>query len=158
GPSALILDEPFSGLDPLAVDVMSEQLRARAEEGVPVLFSSHQLDLVERLCDEIVILAGGNIVSSGTAGELRAERSHPRYRIDMSGHGTGWAQRIASDLPRWRLVSAEKDSAVFEFVDRVLPADTEQQLLRAAQALGQVRGFAPLQPSLAEIFREVSAP
>jgi len=58
-PVALILDEPFSGLDPVAVEAMAEVLRERSAAGVPVLFSSHQLDLVERLCDRLVILDGG---------------------------------------------------------------------------------------------------
>src|SRR5215213_8985847 len=56
GPDLLVLDEPFSGLDPVAVDLMAALLRRRAAAGVPVLFSSHQLDLVERLCDDVVII------------------------------------------------------------------------------------------------------
>ena len=56
-PDVLILDEPFSGLDPLAVDVVADVLHRRAAAGVSVLFSSHQLDVVERLCDDIVIIA-----------------------------------------------------------------------------------------------------
>ncbi len=70
-PTALLLDEPFSGLDPLAVDVMAELLREQVDRGVPVLFSSHQLDLVERLCDDVVILSGGRVVAAGAADELR---------------------------------------------------------------------------------------
>ena len=57
GPELLVLDEPFSGLDPVAVDSMVDLLREHTTRGVPVLFSSHQLDLVERLCDQLVILA-----------------------------------------------------------------------------------------------------
>ncbi|MGY1843208.1 ABC transporter ATP-binding protein [Modestobacter sp. SYSU DS0875] len=62
GPDALVLDEPLSGLDPLAVEVMSEVLREEADRGVPVVFSSHQLDLVERTCDRVAVLHGGSLV------------------------------------------------------------------------------------------------
>jgi len=65
-PELLVLDEPFSGLDPVAVDVMSEVLRERAQAGVGTLFSSHQLDVVERLCDRVVIIRSGKLVADGT--------------------------------------------------------------------------------------------
>ena len=79
-PGLLILDEPFSGLDPVAVDVMSEVLRERAAAGVPALFSSHQLDVVERLCDRIVIIRSGRLVAAGTIEELRATAA-PHWRV-----------------------------------------------------------------------------
>lgn len=60
-PSALVLDEPFSGLDPHAVDITLQVLQETADTGIPVLFSSHQLDVVERLCDVLVILADGHV-------------------------------------------------------------------------------------------------
>ncbi|MDF2498397.1 MAG: drug resistance ATP-binding protein, partial [Arthrobacter koreensis] len=69
-PSVLILDEPFSGLDPVAVDSMVELLRERTSAGVPVLFSSHQLDLVDRLCDNMVVLQQGKVIASGTGDDL----------------------------------------------------------------------------------------
>jgi ABC-2 type transport system ATP-binding protein len=69
-PDMLILDEPFAGLDPVAVDVMSAVLREQAGAGVPVLCSSHQLALVERLCDRVGVIRGGHMVACGTVAEL----------------------------------------------------------------------------------------
>ena len=66
-PEVLILDEPFSGLDPLAVDVVAGVLQERAARGAAVLFSSHQLDVVERLCDDLVIIASGTIRAAGSS-------------------------------------------------------------------------------------------
>jgi ABC-2 type transport system ATP-binding protein len=70
-PDLLVLDEPFSGLDPDGVDALSgaltEEIRAR---GVPVVFSSHQLELVERLCDSVAIIAAGRVAASGPLGEI----------------------------------------------------------------------------------------
>lgn len=70
-PVLLVLDEPFSGLDPVGIDALAEVLAQRVATGVPVVFSSHQLDLVERLCDSVGIIVGGRIVASGTVDELR---------------------------------------------------------------------------------------
>ena len=75
-PDLLVLDEPFSGLDPVGVDVLSEVLLTEVRErGVPVVFSSHQLDLVERLCDAVAIIRGGRLVASGGIDELREQRA-----------------------------------------------------------------------------------
>ena len=82
-PALLILDEPFSGLDPVAVDVMSQVLRERAEAGIPTLFSSHQLDVVERLCDRIVIIRSGQLVAAGS--ELTTSSGRPVEIVDLTG-------------------------------------------------------------------------
>jgi len=70
-PEVLVLDEPFSGLDPVGVDVLSGVLGDYAATGVPVVFSSHQLDLVERLCEAVAIIKDGRLVASGTVEDLR---------------------------------------------------------------------------------------
>src|ERR1700674_4392246 len=81
-PELLVLDEPFAGLDPSAVDSLSEVLRAETARGTAVLFSSHQLDLVERLCRRIVILEQGRVVANGTLDELRA-RAPQMLRVQV---------------------------------------------------------------------------
>src|SRR4051795_13404469 len=70
-PELLVLDEPFSGLDPVGVDVLSGVLSEYAATGVPVVFSSHQLELVERVCEAVAIIKDGRLVASGTVEELR---------------------------------------------------------------------------------------
>ncbi|MCQ4083976.1 hypothetical protein NGB36_26160 [Streptomyces sp. RB6PN25] len=92
-PQVLLLDEPSSGLDPLAVDTMSAVLRERAEQGAPVLFSSHQLDLVERLCDRIGIVRSGSMVARGSVEELRARGGEGLY-IEIDGAPRDWAQAL----------------------------------------------------------------
>jgi ABC-2 type transport system ATP-binding protein len=78
-PLMLVLDEPFAGLDPEAVDAMSEVLQERAQAGIPVMFSSHQLELVERICDRVGIIDGGTLVACGTVDELRAGGRERRW-------------------------------------------------------------------------------
>src|SRR5690554_3270066 len=88
-PGVLILDEPFSGLDPLAVETVAGVLQERASQGASVLFSSHQLDVVERLCDDLVIIAGGTIRAAGPRDQLREQYSAPRWELDGSAD-VGW--------------------------------------------------------------------
>ena len=91
-PEVLVLDEPFSGLDPTAVEVMSGVLRDKADAGVPVIFSSHQLELVERLCDRIGIIATGRMVAVGSVEELR-ERAGAAAVLEVYGPGAGLGRR-----------------------------------------------------------------
>ena len=98
-PDVLILDEPFSGLDPVAVDVMSTMLTDRARQGVPVIFSSHQLDLVQRLCDRVGIVTRGHMVAEGTVAELR-DQGPIRYRVGTTARG--WLPEGVALVPRLR--------------------------------------------------------
>jgi len=145
-PDVLVLDEPFSGLDPVAVDVMSTVLREKAATGVPVVFSSHQLDLVERLCDRVGIVRSGSLVASGTVDELRAGGA-VRLVVDAPGARAGWADA----LPGTRVVAAEGTRVVLELA----PGADDQAVLHAALATGPVREFSRQRPSLAELFRSV---
>jgi ABC-2 type transport system ATP-binding protein len=77
-PDALVLDEPFSGLDPQAVKVMSAVIREQAQKGVAVLFSSHQLDLVDELSNQVGIIKSGEMVVQGTPDELREKAGAPK--------------------------------------------------------------------------------
>ncbi|GAA4591841.1 ABC-2 type transport system ATP-binding protein [Actinoplanes octamycinicus] len=145
-PELLVLDEPFSGLDPLAVENVLGVLRERAAAGAAVLFSSHQLDLVERLCDDLVIIADGTIRAAGDRAGLRDQYALPRYQIEVGGDA-GWLR----DEPGVTLVDLDGRHATF---DLDAGAD-DQSVLRAALARGPVHAFGPVRPSLAEIFREV---
>lgn len=160
-PALLILDEPFSGLDPVAVDVMSQVLRERAEAGIPTLFSSHQLDVVERLCDRIVIIRSGQLVAAGTIEELAATAT-PRWRVVVDDGAAGAGAPAAASLTApsplspalagLPQVEVSRDSH-----DRLIvtaSGQDEQELLAAARSLGTVRELGPVRKPLTEIFRE----
>lgn len=144
-PEVLILDEPFSGLDPMAVDVVLGVLAEHAARGVPVLFSSHQLDVVERLCDDVVVIAGGKIRAAGEKEALRAQYSEPRYEI-TSGGDMGWLR----SEPGVRVVEFDGGYALFDTDEA-----TAQRVLRTALDAAPVSQFAPVRPRLAEIFRDI---
>ena len=147
-PDVLVLDEPFSGLDPVGVDALSGVLRSEAKtRGVPVVFSSHQLELVERICDRVVLIDHGRIVASGTIGELRATREHRRLRVSVIGADEEWFEAI----PGVRAVDPVGDGAVVLELDEGVD---EQRVLDLARAAGDVTHFSREQPSLSELFRE----
>jgi len=146
-PDVLVLDEPFSGLDPMAVDTVVAVLRERTAHGVPVLFSSHQLDVVERLCDDLVIIADGVIRAAGSRESLRQSYSEPRFSLVVD-NDAGWLR----DQPGVSLVDLDGPRAVFDLA----PGADDQAVLREALARGPVRAFGPVTPSLAEIFREIA--
>ena len=148
-PIALILDEPFSGLDPLAVDTVVNVLRERASRGVPVLFSSHQPDVVERLCDDVVVIADGKVAAAGERAELRHAHAGLRYRLTVDPDA-GWMRDWAADNGL-RVVDIDGPRAVIE----LSRPDLEQPLLTEALRRGPVREFAPVVPTLSQIFREV---
>jgi ABC-2 type transport system ATP-binding protein len=150
-PELLVLDEPFSGLDPVGVDVLSEVLRERARAGVPVVFSSHQLELVERLCDAVAIVRAGRVVAAGPVAELRAQRAGRRWRVELAAVDGARADWLAA-VPDATVVRTGGDAVVVELG----PGADEQELLDAARRAGRVRRFAPEEPTLAELFREVA--
>ncbi|MBB5959545.1 ABC-2 type transport system ATP-binding protein [Saccharothrix tamanrassetensis] len=145
-PVMLILDEPFSGLDPIAVETVLGVLRERAANGVPVLFSSHQLSVVERLCDDVVIISGGKIAASGARDELRARYGTTRFELVVASDA-GWVR----DVPGVRVVDVDGPRAVFELDGR---PDADRAVLEAALRRGTVRSFTPVVPTLDEIFME----
>jgi ABC-2 type transport system ATP-binding protein len=146
-PELLVLDEPFSGLDPLGIETMSAILRARAAAGVAVVFSSHQLDLVEDVCEDVVIIHHGRIVAAGPIDELRASSTRRHLEIEVVGDGNRWlaghpelvVQETRGDLAR--LVAAAN-------VDLTA-------ILAAASTAGPVRRFAFQPPTLSELFLEL---
>ena len=149
-PNVLILDEPFSGLDPVAVDAMADVLREKTAQGVPVLFSSHQLDLIDRLCDRMVILHKGRMVANGTTEELR-EVGPRRYRVEARGD-LGWLR----SLPGLTVVDVDGTTAVIEFpdlnqVDRLLDVIVTELMNR-----GGLVELTHIRPSLGEIYREAA--
>ncbi|MFW2513012.1 ABC transporter ATP-binding protein [Demequina sp. SO4-13] len=148
-PEILVLDEPFSGLDPVAVDVMSDVLRGQADQGVPVIFSSHQLELVEKLSDRVGIVARGSMVASGAIDDLRSTDTS-QWTLGLSpGSGSPVVPpgaKVSELAPgRW-LVEAES-------------AEAAQAVLASAVQAGTVTEFSPVRPTLTDLFRDVvSAP
>ena len=151
-PTVLVLDEPFSGLDPVGVDTMATVLREHVDSGAALIFSSHQLDLVERLCDAVAIIRAGRLVADGTVTELRGVTGSRRYQVLVEA-GPAWPDRLAAAVDGAVVLDHGRNGgpALIE-----LPGGAhDQHLLAAAQRLGAVHQFGTAEPTLVELFREV---
>lgn len=167
-PIALVLDEPFSGLDPMAVDVVVGVLRDYAAKGIPVLFSSHQLDIVERLCDDITVIGGGKILASGSRDSLRSQHAGHSFELELAGDtaDAGWVREVAGievthlDGGYVRF-NAEQDEAAQAVLEAAVRGGVGVGVgggggSTPGPATGvTVRKFSPIVPSLAQIFKEV---
>jgi len=144
-PDLLVLDEPFSGLDPVAVDALSEVLAERAAAGTGVLFSSHQLDLVEDICESVAIVHKGHLVLSGVVRELRARSRRRQLRVLVEGDG--WQP---PDIDGVVVAGADVSGT------RLLlePGIDPMAVLTAVAASGRVVDFGLELPSLSDLFRE----
>jgi|tagenome__1003787_1003787.scaffolds.fasta_scaffold20974551_2 ABC-2 type transport system ATP-binding protein len=145
-PELLVLDEPFSGLDPIGIATMAGVLRERAQAGVGVVFSSHQLDLVEEVCEDVVIISRGRVVAEGGIDELKARSGRRHLDVEVAGTDGAWLDGVG------RHTILERDG------DRVkLLVDESVDLgrvLAAAHAAGEVRRFSYEPPKLSELFME----
>jgi ABC-2 type transport system ATP-binding protein len=147
-PDLLVLDEPFAGLDPIVCDLLTGVLREQAAQGVPVLFSSHQLELVEHICESVAIIDRGRLVACGAVDELRA--GGPRMvRAQVRDAGADWT----AGLRGVEVVERAADGVVLE----LHPGADSQDVLDAARRAGRVTRFTEEHPTLAELFRDLVA-
>jgi ABC-2 type transport system ATP-binding protein len=146
-PDLLVLDEPFSGLDPLGVRAMADILADRAAAGNAVVFSSHQLDLVEDLCDSVAVINQGRIVLAGRVGQLKAASRYRYLEVEHATPSGSWHQALDGVVE----VVEEEPERVVLMVDR--DADPEA-ILQVARQAGPLQAFSFTPPSLSQVFVE----
>jgi ABC-2 type transport system ATP-binding protein len=142
-PEVLVLDEPFSGLDPIGVASLSDVLRSFSARGAAILFSSHQLDLVEHICEDIAIIDEGSVVVDGTLESIR--EGAPYRRVEIWVDGSLW------EPPVHGAHRVESGGSVHHIIDA--SADVEQLLTMAREA-GVITRFSYEPPTLSDIFNE----
>ena len=147
-PDLLVLDEPFAGLDPIAMGAMSDLLGELAAKGATVLFSSHQLDLVDDLCQDVVIIEHGRVVQAGDLAELRAKVPQRFIDIHYQGPAPDWTQ-----LASLELVESKDGQARL----RAGPGTDLAAVLAVVQDRADIVSFAYQPPTLSELFREAVA-
>ena len=142
-PELLVLDEPFAGLDPIGVDSLSTVLRDFAASGAAILFSSHQLDLVEHVCEDVAIIQNGTIVVQGTLSDLKDSAGYRRVEIRVDGDlwdpPVGGAHRVDAGGRTHHIIDAGVDV---------------EDLLNLARGQGSITRFSYEPPTLSDIFHE----
>lgn len=148
-PELLVLDEPLSGLDPTGIDAIGKVLLEQARAGCCVLFSSHQLDQVEDLCEQVTIIDRGRLVASGTVDELETSGTQ-RLVVRVEGDRTAsWARAIPG------VTVSEVDGSAARLV--LAESINSDDVLRAAMRAGRVTEFSFVRRRLSEVFREALA-
>jgi ABC-2 type transport system ATP-binding protein len=144
-PELLVLDEPFSGLDPIGIATMTDVLRARANEGAAVLFSSHQLDLVENFCDDVVVIDNGRQLDSGSLLEVQGRSGYLVAEVEFADASLepGNVEGCAPERDRggWR----------YRLPHSIATTEVVTQLAK----YGNIRSFSHRPPALAEVFRSI---
>jgi ABC-2 type transport system ATP-binding protein len=141
-PDLIVLDEPFSGLDPVGVESLAEMLVQLAATGVSVLFSSHQLDLVEDVCQDVVIVDHGRVVVAGEVTRLKAASPHRSLEIVVDG--APWVPVLSSGS-----ITTKHDGRTRVLVDATADLDA---ILAGARRAGEVTKFSFEPPSLTDLF------
>jgi ABC-2 type transport system ATP-binding protein len=148
-PELLILDEPFSGLDPLGVDAVVGVLREQQRRGVPILFSSHQLDLVERLIDTVAMIKGGRLLFTESVATAHLG-AVPRLRAVVDDPVPGWLDRVPGE------VTTDPDGPEGSILVDPCGHGLNDVLAVLIQC-GTVRSFGWDEPTLTGLFQEVMA-
>ena len=144
-PEVIVLDEPFAGLDPVAVEDLSQTLRDRVRAGRTVVLSSHQLDLVQDLCEEIVMIDHGSTVLAGEVASLRASSGRRQLRLGLAG---GTPRDWLAQFPTVEVVADQVDALRLDVPAGVDPL----AVLDAARAAGPVTDFGLDSPTLSQLF------
>ncbi len=148
-PEVLIMDEPFTGLDPINVRLLKEAFLAMRDRGKTLIFSTHQMEQVEELCESIAIVDRGKVVVAGAVRDVKRAmgRQVVRFATDGDGNGAAWL----GDLPGVTLTAERED-----FVELRVPAEQDPEtILRTALQRGdRVTRFEIAEPSLEEVFVE----
>lgn len=145
-PELLVLDEPFSGLDPIAVETMSDVLLEQAKSGKAVVFSSHQLDLVEDICEQVAIINDGTVVVEGRVETLKDSAPIRHLELEVDGNPSALVDFL--DGVQSTQMNGERLTAIID-------ASTDVRgFIAHAQETGKLRHFAYTTPSLSDLFRE----
>ena len=145
-PDFLIMDEPFSGLDPVNAKLLKDTLLDLRRQGKTILFSSHRMDQVEKLCDDICLVNGGKAVLQGNLREIKSGFGKSSVQIEYDGD--------AAMLRSSTLIKSFDDYENYVEVRMVEGADS-QALLKMLAERSRINKFEVVEPSLDEIFREV---
>jgi ABC-2 type transport system ATP-binding protein len=146
-PDVLLMDEPFIGLDPVNVALLKAAFLEMRDRGKTIVFSTHQLEQAEELCDSVAIIDHGRIVTAGSTREVKRSTGHQVVRVATAGDGdASWL----STLPNVSVIRSGRDFTEL----RVDAGADPQAVLRAAIARGEVLRFEVGDPSLEEVFVE----
>ena len=148
-PELLILDEPFSGLDPVNMVVLRDAILERKGGGTTIIFSTHDMDVAEKMCDFIFMIHKGEKVLDGTLADIQRQYGQDTLRVRTEGNGVDFAS-----LPG---VDRVNDFGRFQEL-RMRPGTDPQEILQRLAAVSRVQHFEVANPTLRDIFVRIARP
>ena len=141
-PELIIMDEPFSGLDPVNAKLLEQTLIELKDQGKAIVFSTHRMDQVEKLCDSICLINKGEAVLTGRVREIKSRYERNHVIVEFEGND---AFLRSSEIAEARNFSGQAEI-------RLKPHGNAQELLHEASAIATIYRFELVEPSLEEIF------
>lgn len=148
-PKLLILDEPFSGFDPINVELIRREILRLRDEGATIILSTHNMNSVEELCDDIALLNQSNVVISGGVQELRDQYRNATYRLQFSGNMLAFTNALWTNF---ELVEKDSEEHDHDVVIRLLNGHSLNDLLNTILPVVAVHGVQEIIPSMNDIF------
>lgn len=145
-PKLIILDEPFSGLDPVNSNVIKDEIFNLARNGATILFSTHRMEQVEEICDHIVLINKGKKILDATVKEAKQQFKAGLFRIGFDG------EPVAADHPSYSIIKKEENAVVVKIAEGHSSNTVLSALLQQG---GTITAFHEILPSLNEIFIEL---
>ncbi|MDB4297430.1 ATP-binding cassette domain-containing protein [Flavobacteriaceae bacterium] len=148
-PTLLILDEPFSGFDPLNALTISKEIKELANKGTTIVFSSHRMESVEDMCDDMCLLHNGSILLKGNINQIQKEHQEESYRVSLENCHLNSLENFINANENYSVLNNINETTTIEVVN---PNISSSKLLSNFQEFGEVVFFQKHIPSLQDIF------
>ncbi|MCF8229673.1 MAG: ATP-binding cassette domain-containing protein [Bacteroidales bacterium] len=150
-PKLLIFDEPFSGFDPINVNILKDEILKLREEGATIIFSTHNMSSVEELCDNIVLIDNAKKILEGRVDDLKMEFKSDVYELILKGSGT----RLKGILPdAYEMISVQAINGLKEVRVKLPAGSSPNELLQTLIPEFEIHSFHEILPSMNDIFIE----
>jgi len=151
-PRLLIFDEPFSGFDPINVNLLKQEILHMKEQGATIIFSTHNMASVEELCDHITLINKSEAILQGEISEIREEYRANKYLVSFNGD----RDKLTRGLdPRFEMLKLEENGYGPQATIRIKEGEGTGDLLRNLVELAEIRSFQEILPSMNDIFIQV---
>lgn len=148
-PSFLILDEPFSGFDPINANLLKAEILELKKRGTTIIISTHNMASVEEICDDIVLINQSKKILSGSLKEIKLQNRLNQYALQLANVQDSFYSAMESQM---QILSETKSDAILDLVVKIDPGMTSNQLLSAIIPHAEVCSFNEILPSMNDIF------
>jgi ABC-2 type transport system ATP-binding protein len=151
-PKLLIFDEPFSGFDPINVNLLKQEILQMKEQGATIIFSTHNMASVEELCDHITLINESEVVLQGKMSEIREKYRANKYLVSFQGN----PEKLSKGLdPRFELLKLEENGMGRQATIRINEGEGSGKLIRNLVEITEIKSFQEILPGMNDIFIQV---